>query len=1134
MKIPSLLKIKREEKKSYFVFLLLVCLFLISSQAYSQNVTIKVKGENVENVLNQLKRQTGLNFFYDRAVLNSSPKVTINANRTNLQKVLNEISAQTNLSFSKNGNTISVRKQQTSVKTESPINKKHKKLLKGKITDSKGEPIIGATVMIKGTSTGTQTDVNGNYTLDNVSDDDALDITYIGYKPMVIKASGASSRIVMQEDNKVLDEVVVVGYGTQKKVTLTGAISAIGNKEITTTKNENIENMLTGKIPGVRIWQKSSEPGEFNNDFDIRGLGNPLIIVDGIPRDNMTRIDPNDVESLSVLKDASAAIYGVRAANGVVLITTKKGKSGTLNLEYNGSYGLQYPSGSPKSTDAATSMIIINEVSMNDRNGGSLRWSDEQINDYLSGKKRSENWYKAIMRGGAPITQHTLSMSGGNDRIQFYTSAGYQYQESFLKSNDNNYQKFNLRSNVSAKVTNRLKVDLNLAAFMEDNHKTYFDTWWIIRCMQRAPAFYSIYANDNPDYPGWEPVDTSPYAMANSDISGYRLYKRKVFQSSASAEYDIPYIDGLKLKGTLSYDYQEDNNKSFRKAFTLYDYDSTANTYNPTEYDSPNELTRAAYFKESILYQLSLNYNRTFNKVHNVGALLLMEGQTKKGDNFYATREISLLLDQLFAGNSKNQVGSMDTSSGALYHESNLGFVGRFTYDYLSKYLAEFSFRYDGSSKFASGHRWGFFPSASLGWRMSEEGFWKESKLNFINNAKLRLSWGKLGDDSASSYQFLSGYNYPASGSNHDLPGGYIFDGTYYNASASTGIANKNITWFKSRTLDIGLDLEAWDGLLGTTIDYFNRIRTGLLTTRAASLPSIVGASLPEENLNGDQTQGFEIELTHRNHIGDFNYSVRGNISFDRTKYRHVESGTYGNSFEEWHNNNNYRNTDIWWGYGKGWRFNSYSDIANSSVYTDRGTLPGAYMYEDWNGDGVISDLDVHPITYSGSPKINYGFSIAADYKGFDLNMLFQGAAKRSVTYVEILAEPNWGDWNSNTLDMFLDRWRPTDPTADPFNTNTTWIKGKNAYGGTVPDQNSMFRIQNTRYLRLKSIELGYTVPKYLVSKVGISNLRFYVNGYNLLTFCNMKYIDPEHTSDTYGDIYPLNKTVTFGVNVKF
>ena len=459
--------------------------------------------------------------------------------------------------------------------------------------------------------------------------------------------------------------------------------------------------------------------------------------------------------------------------------------------------------------------------------------------------------------------------------------------------------------------------------------------------------------------------------------------------------------------------------------------------------------------------------------------------------------------------------------------------VGRVAYDYKSKYLIEFAFRYEGSSKFPANSRWAMFPSVSGGWRVSEEKFWKESSLNFINNLKIRASWGKMGDDGALAYQFLNGYTYPVGGAAYAMPGGAIFDGSFVNASATKGLANQSISWIEAKTFDIGFDLEAWDGLLGLTVDYFRRDRDGLLTTRAASLPGVVGAALPQENLNGDMTRGYEIEISHRNTINEFSYEIKGNFAYARSENKHVEGARKGNSYLNWKQNSNDRFTDLWWGYGAGERFTSWDQIYYNSIYIGRGSVLGDYNYEDWNGDGWINELDEHPLTNTGDrPLINFGLTFNASWKGFDVSLLLQGAAKRHISYDELLYNPLWA--NTNALDQFMDRWRPADGHADPYDPATKWISGHYAYTGSLPNRNSEFNMQNAAYLRLKTIEVGYNLPKPWLTKIGVQGLRVYLSGYNLFTITGLKYCDPEFPSGNYGYNYPLNKTVTIGANLKF
>lgn len=1008
--------------------------------------------------------------------------------------------------------------------------------ISGTVVDETTSPLVGATVRVLGTDRGTTTNAEGKFTI-AANPQDSLSVSFIGYSPKTIVVGTQQDLTINLEPSSSasLEEVVVVGYGTQRKQTLTGAVSSVSNAEITTTRNENVQNMLTGKIPGVRVVQKSSEPGSFNNSFDIRGFGAPLVIIDGVPRDNITRLDANDIESISVLKDASAAVYGVRAANGVVLVTTKKGKAGAISLDYSGSYGLQNPTGSPRGVDAADWMTLRNEKTMHNVNGGTRAYTPEEIEAYRNGTNPSTDWWDLVMRPTAPQTQHTLSATGGSEKIQFFTSIGYQQQESFIRSNSLNYDRFNLRSNLSAKINDRLRIDLNINGITDKKEQPYTNSDWIIRTFQRASAIQPAYANGNPEYLQQGLIEgENPIAMMDADLSGYKQFGNKWFQSSMTMSYDVPGIDGLTAKGMFSYDFQAADNRLYNKEYNVYTYDEASDSYNPRAFQSPNTFRREYFTKGVTLYQLSLNYNKTFNNDHRISGLALLEGQRRVGDNFFAQRELALDLDQLFAGITNNQLANMLTGENDLYEKTNMGIVGRVTYDFQSKYLAEFGLRYDGSSLFGSANRWGFFPSASIGWRLSEEDFWKNSFMQFVNDFKIRGSYGVMGDDGASSYQFISGYTYPAQGDYNRLPSGYFFDGSFVNAAASKGIANPMITWYEAKTADIGIDFSAWNGLLGGTVDYFNRHRTGLLVTRALSLPGVVGAALPQENLNSDRASGFEVELTHRNTIGSLEYNLRGMVTYTRIRMLHDERSRAGNSYENWRNNNANRNQNFHVGYGADGRFASYDEIANSPVYYGRGTLPGDYVYEDWNGDGMISGLDAYPIVYqdSQSPFFNFSFNVGAAWKGFDLNALFQGSALSYVKYIEQLREPMWGNDFSNALNYFMDRWHPADPTVDPYDHTTVWNPGKYAYTGTLPDENSAFNMHNSSYLRLKSLDLGYTFTNRLTESIGLKNVRVYFNGYNLLTFKTIE-LDPEHPNESWGNLYPLSRIYTIGLNIK-
>jgi len=999
----------------------------------------------------------------------------------------------------------------------------------GTVSDDAGA-LPGVTVKIKGLDVGTVTDVNGKYSL-NAASGQTLVFSFVGYANQEVAITTQQIvNVKLAQNSSSLNEVVVVGYGTQKKATVTGAIASVSNSEIVNTKNENVLNSLTGKVAGLRVTQNSAEPGSFDNSFSIRGFGDPLVIIDGIPRDNITRLDPNDIESVSVLKDASAAIYGVRAANGVILVTTKKGKKGSLELNYSGTYGFQVPSGLPKAVGAIDYMTLVNEQLLHNVSGGQVKYSEADFEAFRNGSRVSTDWYTPVIKNHVPQSQHNLNATGGNENTQYFISMGITNQDGFLRSGDLNYKRYNLRSNLSTRINKNLTVDLNLNATMDQKNQPYQDAWNIIRSFWRQIPTEPIYANNNPDYLLKGSVDgTNPVSLSNSDVSGYKVYNNKWFQSQVSATYTVPSVPGLSAKGLFSYDYYNSSNRLYQKAYNQYVYNEQNDSYTATAYQTPATFRREFFERPATLTQLSLNYDHSFGN-HSFTGLLMYEESNRQQDNFYAQRELALAVDQLFSGSATNQVGS--ANSGDIYNYVNKSIIGRVNYNYKSKYLAEFSFRNDGSSRFSPLKQWGFFPAGSVGWRVSQEDFWKNlSALSFINDLKFRASYGKVGDDSALAYQFLTGYRYPANGDYNQLPPGSVFDGTFVNGAQSLGIANPNLTWFNAETYNIGLDLEAWNGLLGATVNVFRRDRTGLLGTQALTLPGVAGADLPQENLNSDRTQGFEIELSHRNHFGAFNYFVKGNLAFSRTKNRTVVQARAGNSQLNWHNNNNDRWNNIYWGYGAAGQFQSYQDILNSSQFVSRNAVVGDYQYQDWNGDGQITSDDVHPIAYNSAPLTQFGLTLGGSYKGFDFNTVWQGATGVTVSYIEQLNIPLWG--GGSALTQFMDRWHPADPNADPYNPNTVWVPGKYALTGTTADVNSMFNIQDASYVRLKSAEIGYSISPNFAKIIGIKGARIFVNGYNILTFTGLKYLDPEHPSSTYGYLYPLNKTFSLGVNVK-
>lgn len=1019
--------------------------------------------------------------------------------------------------------------------------------VKGTVTDQSNEPVIGATISIEGTNAVAVSDIDGHYTI-QAPKSGKLVVNYVGMKQHAQQINGRNViNVILQDDVSLLQDVVVVGYGTQKRGSITGAVAAVKGDEMVRTKNENPQNMLTGRVAGVRVWQKSSEPGSYNNNFDIRGMGSPLVIIDGIPRDmsDFQRMNPNDIQDISVLKDASASIYGLRSANGVVLVTTKKGDEGTVKVSYDGSYTMQKPKSMPGLLDAFKTMDLYNEKAMNNVNGGAPVFTEDYYEAFRNGTRRQTDWNSLIFAKSSPQTNHNVSVSGGSDKVKYFLSFGYLYQEGFFKSGDLNYSKYNVTSNVTAQIFKGLKLSLNINGSADRQNNPWSTSTDIIRNYWRQGVLFPAYADEAGTMLNYDGLDLEENTVAKmtSSISGYRTYKKKQLLTSATIEYDFGTITdvlkGLSAKAMVSYDYHQDNNTMFRREYYQYAYDPETGTYNQKLYSSssPNRLTREFYDRQQFLNQITINYNRDFGK-HSVAALLGMETQRRTGDNFYSARNLAFSSPYLFNGVEDAQIGN--SYPGSVYAANYNAFIGRANYSYADRYIIEGQFRYDGSSRFAPGNRWGFFPSVSGGWVVSEEPWFKKSPLAFVDQLKLRASYGEMGDDSGAGYDWVSGFTYPSTNSNSEngyynqYAPGYIFGGQFIYAATPMAIPNANISWYKAQTFNVGFDLNAWDGLFGVSLDYFSRKMTGLYEYRTSEFPTVIGANPPRENANSSRNFGLELELRHHNKIGrDFVYNVKAIATVTRQKFlTAIQNGPYANAYDQWrYDNLTNRYQGVQFGYEGNGRYESWDDIWNDDVYHEKDVLPGDYRYEDWNGDGEINNLDEHPYAYDQTPWLNYSLSFDAQWKGFDFSMLWQGSAMGSMSYEEPLYSI-WGQNGGGALEQYWDRWHPTETGADPYDPRVEWTKGYYAFTGHSPYANSTFNRVSTAYLRLKQVEVGYTLPKWQLYPT--LNVRVYANAYNLFTITGVKFVDPEHPSDELGRLYPLNRTFTFGLQVSF
>ena len=1090
--------------------------------AQASTVTMNLRNVTVKEAIVDLQKTTGYSVVIYAKDVDMNRRVNVKARNENVSAVVAQILVGQNVGYDINGKTIVVRqrKPEKEENARQQKNNDNKQRVKGNVVDEQGQPIIGASVVNKATNTGTVTDLDGNFVLD-VATGAELTISYVGYADYKVRASQNMS-IQLKPNTQLLSDVVVVGYGSQRTVDVTGSIASVSGKDIARSPMANLTTSIGGKLAGLRVVQRSGEPGKDGSNIDIRGYGTALVVVDGVPS-SFDQIDPNEIESITILKDASAAVYGIRAANGVILVTTKRGSSQATRVELNTTFSWQRPTKYPKLSNAAQFAELTDEDLVN--RGRLPTFGREELEKWRAGGEgyESTDWYDEVVRPWAPQQQYNINVRGGSEKAHYFASLGYLNEGGIWRTNSTNYQRFNFRSNMDIQITDALSVALSLSGQKGQREASPWEPGLIIGSVQQNYPTSHPYANNNPAYYAVTNISArNAKAVIDNDVMGYDKSENKRFEGTAAITYAFQQVKGLSVKGQFYYRNIDNYRNLFQKKYYYYNYDKATDKYNVAYTGfNPSKLTRTSWNDETYMLQASINYENTFAKLHHVKALLLTETTKQKYHDLSGYREFAIdAIPEPNNGNDKNK-----SSGGTSNQSGRIGYVGRIDYDYAGKYLAEFSFRYDGSSKFDKAKRWGFFPSVSAGWRISEESFMKPYS-NVIDNLKLRASWGRLGDDeSVEGYQYITGYTYPH--------GSYILGNNVIRTLAPKGLPNKDITWYTSDIYNLGLDFDLWHGLLSGSFELFYRHRDGLLATRAASLPTTFGASLPQENLNSDSHRGFELQLSHHNKIGDLNYDVTGNFSFSRAKYGHVERNASLNDNDNWRNNTNGRNKNIWWGYKAIGQFQSIDEIANAPVQDGNGNLtlsPGDIRYEDYNHDNVIDDNDIHPIGRGTTPEIMYGLTLAAQWKGIDLTVFFQGAANFNAYLSDDMANPLFN--GANTLSAFMDRWHH----EDIYDTSSPWVAGKYpstyASGKANNQKVSTFWLQNASYLRLKELQIGYSLPKNWVQRIGLENVRIFFSGYNLLTFTGMDLLDPE-ASGGKGRYYPQQKVISFGLNIR-
>lgn len=999
------------------------------------------------------------------------------------------------------------------------------KQVRGKVTDSEtNEPLIGATIVIKGTTTGVLTSDDGTFTINIPNDSATLLFSFIGYTSQSVAVSGKTViDIAMVSEVSSLDEVVVVGYGTTKKVSLTGAISAVTSKDLKTVSTTNLSTQLAGKLPGFRVVQRTGEPGAFTTQFDIRGMGTPLIVIDGIigSTDDFVRLNPNDIDQISILKDASASVYGVKAANGVVLISTKKGDIGKPKISFTSSYSTSEFINLPEVCNAYEWALLTTQNEVNHGAAGTT-YTAADLAKFKDGTYPSTDWYNLVARKNTNAKKYNLTVSGGSDRIKYYTSIGSSNEMGIWKSGDLNYKSYTIRQVVTGKINNNLTTELNLQGSMDERNQPQFYALNVMEATwMHALPVTPVYANGNPDYLQATTDGLHPIAMTNADIGGYVQNKRASLNTIFTLNYNMPFVKGLSAQVKGGYYYISSFEKNYRQGFKMYAYDAATDIYkNTMSKNMPTQMSENYTPSYRTTLDFQVNYEKKFLEKHNIKASLIYEDRYDNTDNLQASKQFAINIDQLYAGLTNPTVTS---STGAIASNNNQAVIGRVNYDYAGKYLVEGGFNYGGSSKFPAGKRWGFFPYTNLAWRVSEETFFKNA-LPSITNFKLRASWGVLGDDAASSFQFIDGYNYPSNS--------YVFNAISVSGLGFRSIPNPNITWFTATTTNLGFDASYKKGLINLEVDVFRRDRDGLLANPIAVIPGTVGASLSQQNLNADRREGFEIVLGQSRKVGEVSYNVSFNVTYTRNKMTKIERIADSNSFTNWKNNKTNRYDNVTWGYNLIGQFQNQDDLNNSPAQDGKGNstlLPGDYKYEDIDKDGIITGNDQMPIGYGTTPDWNFAMNSGLTWKNFDLNISFQGATNfnKNTNFYNKDCLP----WGRNTLKRFLDNWHH----EDPYDVNSPWIPGKFAPISTMFSNSngntSQVWLEDSKYIRLKSIEIGYNLSQAMLSKLKIAGLRIYANGFNVLTWSKMKDYDPEINNE---NSYPFTRDITLGLTLTF
>ena len=1117
-------------------FLFLTCCFLhVSAISFAQKITLSEEKAPLEKIIREISKQSGYDFLGDVKLIKKAKPVTINVSEVSIEEAMNTCLRNQEITYSIENKIVLIKPKERAA-TQQPDNTnadvlRKNVLITGTVVDTLGLPLPGVTVSLKGNpSIGTPTDVNGYFSL-TVPENATIVVNLIGYVRQEIPIGTQKIfHINLREIASNLSEVVVVAYGTQKKVSVTAAISSVSSKELKQSAVANISQALAGRLPGLITVQNSGEPGADAAAIYIRGTGTfntgaagPLVLVDGIERP-FDGIDANEIESISILKDASStAVYGVRGANGVVLVTTKRGVIGAPQISFTTQAGLQSPTRLPKYTDAYDGLHLFREGLINDGSGEVSTYTDAYIDKF---RDRSHpayqylypdvDWLKVLLKPTSLLQQNNLNVTGGTERAKYFISLSYLKQDGLYnfadQIKDYNIQavlnKYNFRSNIDLQITKDLSMELSLATVISDQNYPGTSAADLFNAAKSRPAWFVPVTNpdgsiaEKPFSPG------NPYGALTQ--TGYQRNFDNQATSTTGFTLKLPWItDGLSIKARLSFDVNNYRNLTRGKTYNSYHY-TLVNDQDPNLSDGiyTNVATGANNLSYNInangtrktVLETYLNYDKSFHK-HTINAFIL-----------YTQQE------------SFQDVGSGDATvavQGLPYKYQ--GVVGRAAYNYDEKYLAEFDAGYNGSENFPAGKRYGFFPAFSAGYVLSNESFIKNNPgLSFINLLKIRGSIGVVGNDRFGAYgsnRFLYLSTYNLNGPGYTF--GPNYDGSSYSGAIVSATGNQDVTWERARKIDLGLDLNLWNDWLDLTADVFSEHRTNILTA-PNTLPDFVGiAAPPLINAGVVNNKGYEITLnTRHNFNSKEGFYVRINYSFARNKIINIDEPSFAG--REWQAQTGTKVGEL-----KGLTaiglFKNQADIDSSPEQTFGTVIPGDIKYKDLNHDGKITSLDEGYLGKVNTPESILGAAFGYHIGNLDLSVLFQGGFGGSVYLTGNSVWP-FVKFTGALQEVYDNHWTPTNLNAE-FPRISSNVNSNN-------DQNSTFWIRSNNYLRLKNAEIGYTFSKNLIKKVGLKTARAFVNGVNLLTWDKVKLFDPEIPNGT-GD-YPQQKIFNAGVNITF